>query len=124
MQSLDGPCWLPLDLAANCTTTTPASVKFQSRPVARPGNLWPAAMGSRRQSVAQLERLQPVLNCRSIKQRQGLFMAGCRHPKWRIYRQQVPRTRSSCLGPMAGQRPWHSKQRRWFQASGDFTAVL
>ena len=109
---------------APCPLDDPTNVKFQSGPAARLGNRWPAAIGRRRHSIPGSERLQPVLNCCSIKQRQGLFMAGCRHPKWHIYRQQVPRSRRSCLDPMAGQRPWHSKPRRWFQASGDFTAVL
>ena len=45
--------------AAGCTTT-PATVEFQSGPVARPGDRWPAAIGRRRLSSAQSERPQPI----------------------------------------------------------------
>ena len=50
-----------LDLTANCMTT-PANVKFQSGPVARPCDRRPAALRSRRHSLAQTERLQTVLS--------------------------------------------------------------
>jgi len=38
--------------AATNYMTMPASVRFQSGPVARHGDRWPAAMGSRRHSSA------------------------------------------------------------------------
>lgn len=56
-----------------------ASVRFRSGPAARPGDLWPAAIGRRRHSAAQFERQQTVSSGCPARACEGQQMAGPSH---------------------------------------------